>query len=62
MPDNNQPINEQPTPRPPGVCIPWSQKLPELPPITANPAVVQKVWEDTDALAYTYIWQILLSF
>jgi len=48
--------------RDPGVCIPWQQKLAELPPIGGDAELVRKVWEDTDALAYTYIWQCLLSF
>jgi hypothetical protein len=48
--------------RKPGVCVPWEEKVKELPPIVANEQLVRKVWEDNDALAYTYIWQILLSF
>lgn len=46
----------------PGETIPWEQKVKELPPITGNEEVVKKVWKDVDALAYMYIWQILLSF
>ena len=46
----------------PGVCIPWEEKLKELPEITGDAQLVQRVWEDIDALAYTYIWQVLLSF
>lgn len=46
----------------PGVCIPWEEKLRELPEINGNPELVQRVWEDVDALAYTYIWHCLLSF
>jgi hypothetical protein len=48
--------------RPPGVCIPWEEKLKELPPLKGDAKLVQRVWEDTDSLAYTYIWQCLLSF
>jgi len=45
-----------------GVCIPWQEKLKELPEISGDEKLIQKVWEDIDALAYTYIWQCLLSF
>ena len=46
----------------PGVCIPWEQKLKELSEISGDKQLVQKVWEDVDALAYIYIWHCLLSF
>jgi len=46
----------------PGVCIPWEEKLKELPEISGNKELVQKVWEDIDSLGYMYIWQCLLSF
>ena len=48
--------------RPPGVCIPWEEKLKELPPISGDAELFQRIWEANDALAYTYIWQVLLSF
>ena len=48
--------------RPPGVCIPWEEKLKELPPITGDAKLVEKIWQDVDGLAYTYIWHCLLSF
>jgi methoxylated aromatic compound---corrinoid protein Co-methyltransferase len=48
--------------RPPFVCIPWEEKRKELAAIRSNEELVKKVWEDTDALAYVYIWQCLLSF
>jgi hypothetical protein len=50
------------TPRPPGVCIPWREKIEELPPMSGDRALVQKTWENIGELAYTYIWQVLLSF
>ena len=46
----------------PGVCIPWKEKRKEFPELTGDEQIVQRVWEDADSLAYTYIWQILLSF
>ena len=48
--------------RKPGVCIPWVEKLKELPKISGDKELVRKVWEDIDALGYVYIWQCLLSF
>ncbi len=53
----------RPTPRvKPGVCFPWEQRVKDLPKITGDKAMVQKIWEDIDALGNTYIWQLLLSF
>jgi hypothetical protein len=48
--------------RRPGVCIPWEEKLAELPPITGDARLVRRVWEDVDGLAYVYIWHCLVSF
>lgn len=46
----------------PGACIPWEEKVKELPPITGDKELARKVWEDVDSLAYIYIWQCLVSF
>ncbi len=46
----------------PGVCVPWEEKLKELPKISGDEAIVKRVWEDLDAFGYMYIWQCLLSF
>lgn len=48
--------------RKPGVCIPWQEKMKELPELTGDPELVKKIWEDVDGLGYMYIWQVLLSF
>ena len=48
--------------RKPGTCIPWEEKLKELPPISGDAKLVERIWEDNDALAYVYIWHCLLSF
>ncbi len=45
----------------PGVCIPWEEKVKQLPPITGDEKLVRKVWEDVDSMAYTYIWHLLVS-
>ena len=47
---------------PAGVCLPWEQKLKELPPLSGDPALCRKIWEDVDSLAYLYIWHMVLSF
>ena len=47
---------------PPGVCIPWEEKKKEFPPIQGDEQLVKRVWEENDALAYMYVWQVLLSF
>ena len=46
----------------PGACIPWQEKVKELPPITGDADLVRRVWEQVDVLGNDYIWQMLLSF
>jgi len=46
----------------PGVCIPWEQKIKELPEMSGDRQLVQTVWENVDGLGYTYIWHCLVSF
>ena len=48
--------------RDPGVCIPWEEKLKELPPILGDEAIVKSTWENIDSRAYIYVWHCLLSF
>ena len=48
--------------RKPGVCIPWEEKMKELPEITGDKELVKTVWENIEVLGYVYIWQCLLSF
>ncbi len=50
------------TKRPPGTLVPWEEKVQELPEIKGDPELVKRLWQETDGLAYTYIWQCLLSF
>jgi len=45
-----------------GVCIPWDEKLIELPPISGDPDVARRIRESIDGLGNMYIWQCLLSF
>ncbi|MCJ7552082.1 MAG: hypothetical protein MUQ30_20615, partial [Anaerolineae bacterium] len=46
----------------PGACIPWEEKVKELPTIVGDRDLAQRVWEDIDALGNMFIWQCLLSF
>lgn len=48
--------------RKPGVCFAWEEKLRELPPLTGDPQMLRRVWEQIDGLGNTFIWQLLLSF
>lgn len=59
---NNAMTTEPKFDRKPGEVIPWREKVKELPELSGNPDLVKKTWEDADALAYVYIWQLLLSF
>ncbi len=52
----------RPSARRPGVVAPWEEKRAQIPAITGDPDLIQRVWEDIDGLANMYIWQILLSF
>jgi hypothetical protein len=46
----------------PGVCIPWEQKVKELPQISGDPELIKRIWQSTDAFGPMFIWQCLLSF
>ncbi|MFP4057235.1 MAG: hypothetical protein ACLF0G_10235 [Candidatus Brocadiia bacterium] len=46
----------------PGVCIPWDQRRKEYPKLLGDEEVVKKAWEETDLLAYLYIWAVLIQF
>jgi len=46
----------------PGSCIPWEDKLKELPTITGDRDLVQRIWEDIDKMGNMFIWQCLVSF
>ena len=46
----------------PGICYPWEEKLQELPAICGDAALANSIWNDSEGLAYTYIWHVLLSF
>ena len=55
---------EQPatTAKAPGVCVPFEQKKQELPEIVGDEKLVRQNWEQVDSLAYSFIWQLVVSF
>lgn len=46
--------------RPPGVCIPWEERLAEIGPIQGDAEVFRRVWEENDAPGYYFLWQNFL--
>ncbi len=47
---------------PPGICFPFAEKAKELRPVCGDPALVRRVWDEIEGLAYLYIWHLVLSF
>jgi uroporphyrinogen-III decarboxylase len=47
---------------PPGVCVPWEQKLKKLPELTGDVDMLRQIWNNIEGLGNTFIWQVLLSF
>ncbi|MBL8232156.1 MAG: hypothetical protein JNL98_26910 [Bryobacterales bacterium] len=47
---------------PPGACVAWEQKRKEIASIPGDATLCKQVWENVDALAYFYIWHLVLSF
>lgn len=45
-----------------GTCVPWEEKLKELPPILGDEALARRIWEEIDSLGNMFIWQLLVSF
>jgi len=50
------------TGRTPGVFLPWDEERKRIPQITGDETIVREVWENTDRLAWTFVWHILVSF
>lgn len=46
----------------PGICIPWQEKLKEIPNICGDKELVRQIWEEIDGFGNMFIWQCLLSF
>ena len=56
------PVDGWTTDRAPGVCIPWSDKVGEMPEIQGDPDLFKRVWENVDGFGYTFIWHCVVSF
>lgn len=46
----------------PGICLSWEEVRKDLPAIQGDEELFKRIWNDNEALAYMYIWQVLLSF
>ena len=46
----------------PGICLSWEEVRKELPAIRGDEELFKRIWEDNEALAYMYIWHLVLSF
>ena len=47
---------------PAGQCFPWAEKVKEISEIKGDGEIAERIWNEIDGLANTYIWQCLLSF
>ena len=45
-----------------GVCIPWEQRVKEYEKILGDKELVKRIWQQTDMLAYLYIWACLIQW
>ncbi|GAV22916.1 hypothetical protein [Carboxydothermus pertinax] len=41
---------------PPGVCIPWEEKLKDLGEIKGDVNTIKKEWDKLEMFTYLYIW------
>lgn len=63
--DGREAASQQPIPSvhpTPGTVRPWSQKRTELPVAIENEPLLERIWTQTDAQAYMFVYQCLLSF
>ena len=62
MAEQETPSTPRTSKRAPGVCIPWEEKVKEFPELSGDTELTKRIWEETDAMGYVYIWHCLLSF
>ncbi len=56
-------MNENTEQKPkPGICIPWEEKLKEIPEIQGDHEIVKQKWEENEFFAHLYVWHCLVSF
>ncbi len=46
----------------PGICLPWEEKVKDIPEIRGDDKIMKEIWEDNESFANMFIWQCLLSF
>ncbi len=46
----------------PGLCVPWEEKLKEIPEVLGDRDLAKRIWEEQEAFGNMFIWQMLLSF
>lgn len=46
----------------PGVCVPWEIHREARPAADGDPELLRRIWEEVEALGYSFIWQCLVSF
>ena len=51
-----------PSAKQPGTFLPWEQKRQDYAEVTGDEGLLARIWNGTDSFAYSYIWQLLLSF
>jgi len=63
LPETGFGLRGRPQPRiKPGVCVPWEEKLKDIPQIPGDADLCQRIWDQVEGLGNTFIWQCLLSF
>jgi hypothetical protein len=63
LPETGFGLRGRPQPRiKPGICVPWEEKRREIPEISGDEQLAQRIWEQVEGLGNTFIWQCLLSF
>ena len=45
----------------PGTCLPWEDKLRQIPALSGDPALLRRVWEEVDFFGYLFIWHTLVG-
>lgn len=58
----HDPAIDHPTRVPPGIVRSWDDQAPFSPPISGDPEIVRRIWNNCEGLGNMFIWQVLLSF
>jgi uroporphyrinogen-III decarboxylase len=55
-------VTQSPGRRPPGICVPWTQAVRDIPRIRGDEGICRDVWQRIDAMANMYVWCVFLVF